>query len=69
MSGRDEKLEQLRNEERVLTAMETMLKCDRSSLCLLKEWLRRYGTPGTGCRCWWVFSESYVDDSHPELDL
>lgn len=69
MSVENEDLNRVLNEDRVLASMETMLRCHRRGLCLLKEWMRRYGHPGNGCQCWYVFTESYQEEGPRDLDL
>lgn len=60
---------QAREELEVLAALERMFRCERRGVCLLKEWMRRYGNPGNGCNCWYHFSETYLDTPTRELDI
>ena len=50
-------LQELRRHDQVLASLQHMLSCRRRGLCLLKEWLRRYGNPGSGCSCFNRFQE------------
>lgn len=61
----DEDLVELRRQDQVLHGMQRMLQCDRRGLCLLREWMRRYGTAGSGCNCFRIFSEHLNESDVP----
>lgn len=43
---------------RTEASLATVLRCAHASRCLLREWLRRYGTAGSGCSCFALFHAS-----------
>jgi hypothetical protein len=58
-------LVEARRQDQVLAAIERLFKCDRRGVCLLHEWVRRYGTVGGGCHCFARFAEHLTDDELP----
>lgn len=59
-------LPDLHRQYQVLGAFEELLKCDSRGLCLLHEYLRRYGQPGSGCRCFGRITEWLLERDLPD---
>lgn len=57
---------ELRRQDEVIASLQAALQCDRRGICLMHEWLRRYGTPGGGCRCFNRFFEHVCRGDFPD---
>jgi hypothetical protein len=61
-------LVELRRQDQVLAAMQRMFNCNRRGLCLLREWLRRYGRVSSRCLCLMMLEEQVIDNDLPVND-